>query len=137
VLEIGAGSGYAAAVMSRLAAEVIGIERHAGLADAARDRLARLGYTNVEIHHADGTLGWPERAFFDAIVAAAAGPAVPQCLRRQLAVGGRLVMPVGPKAGAQRLVRVVRTADDRWDEEELEPVRFVPLVGREGWDGEV
>ena len=136
VLEIGAGSGYAAAVISRIAAEVVAIERHAALADEAAARLARLGYDNAVVEHGDGTLGWPEGAPFDAIVAAASGPDVPPALLEQLAVGGRLVIPVGDSPRHQRLVRLVRRADDEYEREELYPVRFVPLVGRQGWQDE-
>src|SRR5215217_5131083 len=95
VLEVGAGSGYAAAVLGRIAAHVHAIERHAALADAARRRLERLGCDNVELRVGDGTLGWPEAALFDAILVAAGGPDVPPALREQLAIGGRLVIPVG------------------------------------------
>ncbi|MFO7653743.1 MAG: protein-L-isoaspartate(D-aspartate) O-methyltransferase [Candidatus Krumholzibacteriia bacterium] len=133
VLEIGAGSGYAAAVMSRMVAEVVAVERHAELADAARRRLTDLGYDNVSIVHGDGTRGFPERAPFDAITVAAAGPRIPASLREQLAVGGRLVIPVGPNAYEQQLVRVTRVSVERYEESTLAPVRFVPLIGAEGW----
>lgn len=136
VLEIGAGSGYAAAVMSRIVDRVVAIERHEELAASAGERLGNLGYDNVRIVHGDGTRGCPEEAPFDAIVVAAAGPRIPESLRRQLAVGGRMVIPVGPSRWEQRLVRVTRTAEDSFDEEEMEPVRFVPLVGEEGWQEE-
>ncbi|HEY3721711.1 MAG TPA: protein-L-isoaspartate(D-aspartate) O-methyltransferase [Roseiarcus sp.] len=134
VLEIGAGSGYAAAVLARLCREVFTIERHAKLAESARARLRRLGYTNVEVRTGDGTKGWPERAPFQAIIVAAGGPSVPSRLLDQLAVGGRLVMPVGERHG-QRLVKLVRRAAEEFDEEDLGPVSFVPLIGEEGWDG--
>ena len=107
VLEVGLGSGYAAAIMSRLAAQVFAIERIAELADEAAARMAALGYDNVTIGAGDGTEGWPEQAPFDVISVAAGGPAVPQPLRDQLAVGGRLIMPIGT-AAEQRLVRLVR-----------------------------
>jgi protein-L-isoaspartate(D-aspartate) O-methyltransferase len=136
VLEIGTGSGYAAAVLAEIAGHVYTIERHAGLARAARARLARDGYLNVQVRHGDGTLGWPEAAPFDAIVVAAGGPCVPEALRRQLAVGGRLVIPVGKEVGLQKLVRVTRAGPARFDEERLTDVRFVPLVGAEGWHEE-
>jgi protein-L-isoaspartate(D-aspartate) O-methyltransferase len=132
VLEIGGGSGYAAAVISQVAGEVFAIERHGELAETARERLEKLGYGNVHILHGDGTKGWPDEAPFDAIVVAAAGPKVPESLRQQLAVGGRMVIPVGPTRFEQRLVRVTRT-DGGFEEEQLEPVRFVPLIGEEGW----
>ncbi len=106
VLEIGAGSGYAAAVLSRIAAAVYTVERHAELADYARERLAALGYDNVTVRQGDGTRGWPEHAPYDAIVVAAGEPAVPDSLRGQLAAGGRLVMPVGRSRQQQTLVLV-------------------------------
>ena len=133
VLEIGAGSGYAAAVLSHIVAAVYTVERHRGLADFARERLARLGYDNVYVRHADGTRGWPEHAPYDGIVVAAGGPAVPESLREQLAVGGRLVMPVGRSRGRQHLVRHTRRAAADYREESLVPVAFVPLIGDEGW----
>jgi erythromycin esterase-like protein/protein-L-isoaspartate O-methyltransferase len=132
VLEIGAGSGYAAAVMSRIAEKVYAIERHAELADLARERMTLLGYANVEIRSGDGTQGWPEAAPFDAILVAAGGPSIPRPLCRQLAIGGRLVMPVG-QADQQKLMRVTRIAEDRYDERDLGDVRFVPLIGAHGW----
>jgi protein-L-isoaspartate(D-aspartate) O-methyltransferase len=133
VLEIGAGSGYAAAVLSRIAAEVYTVERHAELADYARERLAALGYDNVRLRQGDGTRGWPEHAPYDAIIVAAGGPAVPDSLREQLAAGGRLVMPVGRSRQQQTLVLVTRRPDGRYHEEHLAPVAFVPLIGEEGW----
>jgi protein-L-isoaspartate(D-aspartate) O-methyltransferase len=133
VLEIGTGSGYAAAVLAVLAAEVYTIERIEGLATSARRRLRDEGYANVHVRHGDGSLGWPEHAPYDAIVVTAGGPDVPPSLLRQLAVGGRLVMPIGPTPRSQRLVRVVRVAEDRYDREALEDVAFVPLIGAEGW----
>lgn len=133
VLEIGTGSGYAAAVLAELAGEVWTIERHGELVALASERLARLGYANVRVIHADGTKGWPDAAPFDAIVAAAGGPQVPDTLRRQLADGGRLVMPIGDDPREQRLVRVLRT-DAGWRESDLGAVRFVPLLGEEGWE---
>jgi len=132
VLEIGAGSGYAAAVMSRIARKVHAIERHPELAELARARMARLGYDNVVIRTGDGTRGWPENAPFDAILVAAGGPEVPRPLREQLAIGGRLVIPVGA-ADQQRLVRVTRRSQADYDEEDLGFVRFVPLIGAHGW----
>jgi protein-L-isoaspartate(D-aspartate) O-methyltransferase len=133
VLEIGAGSGYAAAVMGRIAEEVVAIERHAGLAEQAAGRLRRLGYGNVEIVTGDGSGGCPDRAPFDAILAAASGSHVPPALRAQLAIGGRLVMPVGAPGGVQELVRVTRLSADDYREDGLGGVRFVPLIGAEGW----
>ena len=135
VLEVGAGSGYAAAVMSRLAAEVIAVERQPELAAAARDRLARLGFANVRIVEGDGSRGWPADAPFDAILAAASGSHVPRPLVEQLAPGGRLVMPVGGQLWAQTLVKITRQADGRTSRESLGKVRFVPLIGEEAWSG--
>jgi protein-L-isoaspartate(D-aspartate) O-methyltransferase len=134
-LEIGTGSGYGAAVLSRIAAEVYTVERIGALATAARDRLARLGYANVHVREGDGSLGWPEHAPYDAILVTASGPRAPRALLRQLAVGGRLVMPVGG-AISQRLVRVTRTEADEYEHEDLEGVAFVPLIGAEGWPDE-
>lgn len=133
VLEIGTGSGYAAAILGEIADEVFTIERHADLADQARAVLADLGCDNVHVRHGDGTLGWQEEAPFDAIVSAAAGPSVPDSLESQLAVGGRLVMPVGDKIMHQSLVRVRRTPDGTYESEDLGAVRFVPLIGEEGF----
>jgi len=133
VLEIGTGSGYAAAVLAEIAADVYTVERDPGLATVAAEHLSRLGYTNVHVLCGDGSLGWPEHAPYDAIVVAAGGPEVPLSLRGQLALGGRLVIPVGSTVRSQRLVRVTRVDDRRFEREELLPVAFVPLVGEEGW----
>jgi protein-L-isoaspartate(D-aspartate) O-methyltransferase len=132
VLEIGTGSGYAAAVLSRVVKQVYTIERHAELAEIARDRLAALGYRNVDVRCGDGTLGWPERAPFDAIVVTAAGPSLPAALLAQLARGGRLVMPVG-SSRVQELVRVTRDARGDLHRDNLGAVQFVPLIGEHGW----
>ncbi|MBW3564414.1 MAG: protein-L-isoaspartate(D-aspartate) O-methyltransferase [Acidobacteria bacterium] len=132
VLEIGVGSGYAAAVIAEIVEEVFAIERHEELVLTARERLERLGYDNVEIRHGDGTVGWEEHAPFNAIVVAAAGPRIPESLKAQLAEGGRLVIPVEVSVHDQRLIRLTRT-ESGFREEWLEPVRFVPLVGHEGW----
>ncbi|TMJ19460.1 MAG: protein-L-isoaspartate(D-aspartate) O-methyltransferase [Alphaproteobacteria bacterium] len=134
VLEIGAGSGYAAAVMGRIAGEVIAVERHAELARLAAERMGRLGYGNVRIVEGDGSAGQPEDAPFDAILAAASGSHVPAALKRQLGVGGTLVMPVGEPNAVQSLVKVTRTSEDSYRSEDLGAVRFVPLIGEEGWD---
>ncbi|WP_188054831.1 protein-L-isoaspartate(D-aspartate) O-methyltransferase [Sphingosinithalassobacter sp. CS137] len=134
VLEVGAGSGYAAAVLSRIADQVFAIERHAELAELARQRLKTLGYDNAEVRAGDGTKGWPEEAPFDAILIAAGGPQVPEPLKAQLAIGGRLVMPLG-SAGVQKLIRVTRRSDNEFDTENLGDVRFVPLIGAHGWSG--
>ena len=135
VLEVGAGSGYAAAVISRIAHEVIGIERQHDLVDVAQERLKRLGYDNVEIVEGDGTRGWPESAPFDAILAAASGSHVPQPLLDQLSDGGRLVMPIGEPGGVQKLVKVTKQRDGSLAQSDLGAVRFVPLIGEEGWKG--
>ncbi|HJR02022.1 MAG TPA: protein-L-isoaspartate(D-aspartate) O-methyltransferase [Methylomirabilota bacterium] len=132
-LEIGTGSGYGAAVLSLIAGEVYTVERVETLAEEARDRLARLGYANVHMLAGDGSLGWREHAPYDAIVVTAGGPRVPRTLLDQLAVGGRLVMPIGPASRHQRLVRVTRTDAQEYQYEDLEEVAFVPLIGAEGW----
>ena len=136
VLEIGTGSGYAAAVLAEIAAEVYTIERIEGLATMARKILDELGYSNVHVRCGDGTLGWPEEAPFDGIVVAAGGPDVPDTLKHQLKTGGRLVIPIGRSKAYQQLVRVTRVAEDEFKAEDLVPVRFVPLVGEEGWSSE-
>lgn len=133
VLEVGAGSGYAAALAGRLGASVLAVERLQVLADAARERLSRLGFGNVTLRTGDGSIGAADRAPFDVILVAASGPAVPEALRRQLAIGGRLILPVGAQAGPQRLLRIRRRAADEFSEEELEAVAFVPLIGEAGW----
>ena len=133
VLEIGAGSGYAAAVIGRIADRVVAIERHAELARLAAERMERFGYHNVRIVHGDGSGGLPGEAPFDAILAAASGPRVPEALKRQLAIGGNLVMPVGEPGAVQSLIKITRCADDRYSAKDLGAVRFVPLIGDEGW----
>jgi protein-L-isoaspartate(D-aspartate) O-methyltransferase len=133
VLEVGAGSGYAAAVISRIAESVVAIERHGELAQIARERMARLGYDNVRIIQGDGTRGCADEAPFDAILAAASGSHVPKPLVDQLAPGGRLVMPVGDPGFVQELVKVTKRPDGTTSQENLGGVRFVPLIGEEGW----
>ncbi len=133
LLEIGAGSGYAAAVLSEIAANVYTVERLGQLADKAAATLADLGYDNVHVLHGDGTKGWPEHAPYDAIVVAAGGPQVPESLKEQLKIGGRLVIPVGVDQRSQELVRVVRISKDEYRSEDIADVRFVPLIGEEGW----
>ncbi len=135
VLDVGTGSGYAAAVASRMTAEVYGIERHASLARAAAERCRRLGYSNVRIRQGDGTLGWLEHAPFDAIMVAAGGPDVPPALKEQLAIGGRLIIPIGATPRVQNLLRIHRVDHDHWKQEDLGAVAFVPLVGVAGWLG--
>ena len=136
VLEIGTGSGYAAAVLSRIARDVYTVERVVSLAETAATALNALGYANVHVLHGDGTLGWPEHAPYDAIVVAAGGPEVPESLKAQLKIGGRLVIPVGIDRRVQELVRVVRRSENGYSTEDIADVRFVPLVGEEGWTPE-
>ena len=131
VLEIGTGCGYQAAVLSRLAKEVFTIERRAELASAASEKLARLGYSNVHVHCGDGTLGLPEFAPFNAILVAAAAPAVPQPLLGQLAEGGRMILPIGD-AEHQEL-RLIEKQGTTFLTSTMEGCRFVPLVGYYGW----
>ena len=133
VLEVGAGSGYAAAVISRIAGKVIAIERQHDLIEVARERMQRLGFDNVEIVEGDGTKGWPDEAPYDAILAAASGSHVPEALVAQLAPGGRIVMPIGRPGWAQELVKLTKQEDGTLKQENLGGVRFVPLIGEEGW----
>ena len=133
VLEIGTGSGYAAAILSRIAKEVYTIERIGQLAEKSSAVLADLGYNNVHVLHADGTRGWPDQAPYDAIVVAAGSPEIPESLKAQLKIGGRLVIPVGSDRRYQELVRVVRVSEHEYKTEDIADVRFVPLVGEEGW----
>jgi protein-L-isoaspartate(D-aspartate) O-methyltransferase len=134
VLEVGAGSGYAAAVISRIAARVVGIERQHDLVEVADERLERLGYHNVRIVEGDGTRGCAEEAPFDAILAAASGSHVPEPLLAQLAPSGSIVMPIGSPGSAQELVRVTKQEDGIVRQEMLGGVRFVPLIGEGGWN---
>jgi protein-L-isoaspartate(D-aspartate) O-methyltransferase len=136
VLEIGTGSGYAAAVLGEIAAQVYTIERIDELAKSAAALLDKLGYANVHVIHGDGTLGWEPAAPYDAIIVAAGGPEVPETLKQQLKVGGRLVIPVGSIPRAQELVRVTRISKDQFRSEDIADVRFVPLVGKKGWKPE-
>jgi protein-L-isoaspartate(D-aspartate) O-methyltransferase len=131
VLEIGTGSGYQTAVLAELAARVYSIERVTALADEARERLARLGYTNVELRLGDGSLGWPEAAPFDAIIVTAAAPSLPAALEAQLVDGGRLVAPVGGLA--EQILLVATKTAGRLVVQQEGPVRFVPLVGAQGF----
>jgi protein-L-isoaspartate(D-aspartate) O-methyltransferase len=134
VLEIGTGSGYAAAVLAEIARDVFTVERIGQLAEKAAAALAGQGYENVHVLHGDGTRGWPEHAPYDAIVVAAGGPKIPDSLRAQLKIGGRLVIPVGHDVRAQELVRVTRVSENDYRREDLADVRFVPLLGHEGWE---
>jgi protein-L-isoaspartate(D-aspartate) O-methyltransferase len=133
VLEIGAGSGYAAAVIGQIARQVIAVERHHELVRIADERMRRMGYDNVVIVEGDGTLGCPEEAPFDAIVAAASGSHVPQVLLDQLKPGGRIVMPLGDPGSIQRLIKVTKHEDRTLEQANLGAVRFVPLVGTHGF----
>lgn len=133
VLEIGTGSGYAAAVLAQIVRQVHTVERKEELVTYAKTRLNELGYKNIEVHQGDGTLGWPDAAPYDAIAVAAAGPNVPVSLRDQLGENGRLIMPVGSQKN-QRLQLVWRKPNDQFGHKTLTPVRFVPLIGSEGWE---
>ena len=133
VLEVGAGSGYAAAVLSRIAGEVVAIERQPDLVKVAQERRKRLGYDNVRIVEGDGTRGWAPEAPYDAILAAASGSHVPPQWVEQLADGGRIVMPVGDPGWVQKLIKVTKGPAGKLITEDLGAVRFVPLIGEEGW----
>lgn len=135
VLEVGTGSGYQAAIMAKLAREVVTVERVPSLAEAARRRLEALGFQNVAVHLAGEELGWPPGAPYDAIIVAAAAPKLPRPLMDQLAHGGRLVVPVG-SLEAQELMKVVRTGPDAFSVRTMGGCRFVPLIGRDAWSEE-
>jgi len=132
ILEIGTGSGYAAAVLSRIAGEVFTVERYDYLAATARERFRRLGYDNIHVLRGDGTLGWPEHAPYNGVVVTAGAPEVPAPLKEQLTVGGRMVIPTGSSLN-QELIRIRRTAESEYQREDIFRVRFVPLVGAAGW----
>jgi protein-L-isoaspartate(D-aspartate) O-methyltransferase len=134
VLEIGAGSGYQTAILAEMAEKVFSIERIRSLAIKARQLLYELGYYNAEIKIFDGTFGWPEEAPFDAIIVTAGAPEIPQPLLDQLAIGGRLVIPIGD-AYVQDLIRVTKT-EEGVKKEDLGGCRFVKLIGRYGWENE-
>lgn len=133
VLEIGTGSGYAAAILSRIVNIVYTVEHFGSLVQQAVQRFKKLGYENIHVLEGDGTLGWPDHAPYDAIVVTAGAPEVPQPLLDQLAIGGRLVIPVGQNPYVQTLVRVRRVSKKDFSREELCGVRFVPLIGTAGW----
>lgn len=133
VLEVGAGSGYAAAIIGQIARRVIAIERQHELVEIARKRISGLGYDNVEIVEGDGTKGLPGEAPFDAILAAASGTHVPKALLEQLADGGCIVMPLGGPGWTQQLVKVTKRPGGALERLDLGGVRFVPLIGEEGW----
>jgi protein-L-isoaspartate(D-aspartate) O-methyltransferase len=131
VLEVGTGSGYQAAILAELARQVVTVERHGELARKAAETLDKLGYRNIEVHLAEATLGWPLQAPYDAIVVSAGAPRVPRELLDQLAVGGRLVIPVGPRY-EQNLLKIVKTEHDA-TVEDLGPCRWVPLIADAAW----
>ena len=133
VLEIGTGSGYQTALLSRLANHVVSVERIPALAERAAAVLSRLGYSNVEVHSGGDGLGWPQAAPYDAIIVTAAAPEVPRELLDQLGSGGRLAIPVGSR-DLQELVRIVKTPEGAL-RHNLGPCRFVPLLGRSAWPG--
>ena len=128
VLEIGTGSGYQAAVLSRIVREVVSIERYRTLADAARDRFKTLGYDNITVVVGDGLAGAPDRAPFDRIIVTAAAEKIPDALVAQLGEGGKMILPLGPRKGTQHIVKLTRKPDGELAREELIPVRFVPLL---------
>ncbi len=136
VLEIGTGSGYAAAVLSRVVSEVYTVERIEALVQFSRKNIASLGYDNVFVHSGDGTLGWPEHAPYQGIVVSAGGPQVPLTLKEQLAIGGHLVIPIGKEQRSQQLVRLTRVSEKKFKERKMGHVRFVPLIGKQGWEKE-
>ncbi|MDX1933461.1 MAG: protein-L-isoaspartate(D-aspartate) O-methyltransferase [Capsulimonadales bacterium] len=133
VLEIGAGSGYQTAILAELARNVVAVERHTALAQSARRALAELGYGNVRLNVGDGSLGWPESAPYDAILVAATAPDIPPDLIAQLRPGGRLILPVGPEFGEQRLIRLTKHPDGRVSTHDFGAVAFVPLIGVSGF----
>ena len=133
VLDIGTGSGYAAAVLGCIASEVFSIERVRELADRAARTLAAEGFDNVRVRCGDGTIGWSEHQPFDGIIVAAGAPSVPESLKHQLAVGGHLVIPVGSEHSVQSLERITRLGENEFRTEDLGAVRFVPLIGEQGW----
>lgn len=132
VLEIGTGSGYAAAVIAEITGSVFTIERIGRLVEIAAVNLKKAGYHDICIRHADGTQGWPDKAPFDAILVSAGAPNIPKTLESQLAIGGRMVVPVGKGRRAQKLIRVTRVGENKFQREDLADVRFVPLIGSEG-----
>ncbi|MBO9419044.1 protein-L-isoaspartate(D-aspartate) O-methyltransferase [Labrenzia sp. R4_2] len=134
VLDVGTGSGYAAAVMAEMGAKVIGIERKSELVEFAKTNLVRAGYPTVDVHCDDGTLGYTQEAPYDAVMVAAGSPALPGTLKNQLAIGGRLVIPIGLSRHHQHLLRITRQSETDFSSETLGDVTFVPLIGEEGWN---
>lgn len=131
VLEVGTGSGYATAILSRIVSKVYSVERFEGLAREAESHLQSLNYNNIEIHIGDGTKGWPEESPYDGILVSAAAPEIPSSLQEQLVAGGKMVVPVGKK-GIQKLFQV-EYRQGQLKKSNLGLVRFVPLIGEEGW----
>lgn len=134
VLEIGTGSGYQAAILAELTSWVVTVERHQKLADSARQLLAELGYTNIEVHLAEKTIGWPKGGPYQAIIVTAGAPQVPQALLDQLAEGGRLVIPIGSRY-EQELLKVIKRKGQLMTQD-LGPCRWVPLIGEGAWSEE-
>ena len=133
-LEIGAGSGYAAAVLAQICGEVYAVERIEQLSATSADTLRKIGVENVHVRFADGSAGWADHAPYDAILVSAGAPSISETLKRQLAIGGRMVVPVGDDPRAQELVRVTRVSEGEFVREYIADVRFVPLIGKEGWE---
>jgi len=133
VLEIGTGSGYGAAILSRIASQVYTIERRKDLARSAKEKFRELGYENIHVRHGDGTKGWEEYAPYDAIIVTAGGPQIPDPLFQHLKVGGRLVIPQGSRLTHQELVRIKKISEKEYKREKISDVRFVPLIGEKGW----
>ncbi len=136
VLEVGAGSGYTAAVLAEIARTVYTMERLGPIAEKAAAHIRDAGYENVHVRHADGTQGWVDKAPFDAILVSAGTPQVPRALLRQLKVGGRMVAPLGRDPRAQELVRIVRRGEEEFEQEDLADVCFVPPADRRGWESD-
>ena len=134
VLEVGVGSGYSVAVLSPLVAQVYGMEGDSALLAQVEAKFKEMGLSNIQVKLGDGTLGWEDVSPFDAILVTAGSPRIPSSLLAQLKVGGVLVIPVG-KREEQNLMRVVKRSKDGYQEKTLYPVRFVPLIGKEGWPG--
>jgi protein-L-isoaspartate(D-aspartate) O-methyltransferase len=133
VLEIGTGCGFAAAIFGEVAKEVHTVETIEGLAIASKERLSRLGYHNIHCYFSDGSMGLKEHAPYDAIIVAASAPSVPHSLKQQLAVNGRLIIPIKVNSMMEELIRVTRKENDKFEQEFLMDVRFVPLIGKEGF----
>jgi len=133
VLEVGTGSGYAAAVLSLIAKDVYTVERHASLAKQAETRFQSLGYDNIHVKIGDGTLGWDRYAPYDSILLSAAARHVPQALKAQVSIGGVMVLPLGIGKTEQWLVKITKTEADTYATRHVCPVRFVPIIGKDGW----